>query len=393
MQLAYLDCFSGVAGDMFLAALLDAGLPISVIHDTLAKLGLPGVSVSAERVTRHALAATHLKVAIDASEQKAHRHLPQIVNIIRNADLPASAQTNAIRVFERLAQAEAKVHGSSIDKVHFHEVGAADAILDIVSACVGLHHLGVTRLVCSPIPTGSGVVKCAHGLMPVPAPAVAELLSGFPLASTDEQRELTTPTGAALVTTLADSFGPPPTMQLERVGVGAGGHEGVTRPNIMRVLLGRSANAPDHEEADTVVALEANLDDASGQIVAHTIQSALAAGALDAFATPITMKKGRPGCVLTLLVKPADAERLTTLLFAETPTFGVRSADHARRKLRREHVTADTPFGAIRVKLGRLGDNVVQAQPEFDDCAAASAAHHVALRRVQEAALDAWRRR
>jgi len=273
--------------------------------------------------------------------------------------------------------------------VHFHEVGAADAIVDIVCACAGLAALAVERVTCSPIPVGSGTVTCEHGVMPVPAPATAHLLRGHPMAGGDEVGELTTPTGAALLTTLAEEFGPLPEMTLETVGYGAGTRESQTRPNLLRLFIGQVA-PPDTAEHDTVTLLETQVDDATGQSLGYACQRLLEAGALDVYIVPIIMKKGRPGQVLTIVCRPRDAQALETLVFAETSTFGVRRYEVRRTKLARQHVTVQTRFGAIRVKLGRRGDESEQAWPEYEDCAAAARKAGVPLQDVQRETLRAW---
>jgi uncharacterized protein (TIGR00299 family) protein len=388
MKIAYFDCFSGAAGDMILAALHDAGCPLTVYEDVIRRLDLPGVAVAASRVKRHGLAATHIDVTIAAPGGHGHRHLAHILRLINAAGLPDRVAANARRVFQRLAEAEATVHQTSVEKVHFHEVGADDAIVDIVGACAALDALGIDRVVCSPIPTGTGTVRCDHGVMPVPAPATALLLRGVPLAECDEPGELTTPTGAALLATLADDFGPLPALRLAAVGCGTGTREGRTRPNLLRVLIGESSDEAAGEQ-DVVTVLEAQVDDAPGQVLAHVLERALAAGALDAFIVPIIMKKGRPGQLLTVLCRAAHAAALETLLLTETTTFGVRRHECRRTKLAREHTTVATEFGPVRVKLGRRGDTRLQAWPEFEDCAALADSAGVPLREVQAAALRA----
>jgi len=394
MRCGYLDCFSGVAGNMVLGALIDAGLPVHVLNDTVAQLGLEGVTVKVERVSRGGLAATH--VAVDAGSHSGHhhRHLPEILGMITAAQLPSRVADRATRIFRRLAEAEAGVHGIDIDEVHFHEVGAADAIVDIVGACMGFEALGLERLFSSPIPTGSGTVTCAHGVLPVPAPATAALLRGVPLAPSDEVGELTTPTGAAIVTTLAEQFGPLPGMTIRAIGYGAGTRENRARPNVLRLIVGdlpESVSQPDLEH-DQVVVLETQVDDVPAQILAFTTQRLLDAGALDAFLVPIIMKKGRPGHLLTVLARPQDVPTLEDVLFAETGTLGIRQQEGLRSKLGRRHVTVNTRFGPIRVKLGLRGPRVVRVSPEYEDCAAAARATGASLRDVQAAALDAWMR-
>ncbi|MGE0480616.1 MAG: nickel pincer cofactor biosynthesis protein LarC [Phycisphaerae bacterium] len=389
MRTCYFDCFSGAAGDMILAALVDAGCPIDDLRAVVARLNLAGVELHAERVKRHGIAATLVRVAIGTGAPRQHRHLSHILKIIAAAELPAPVAANASAVFRRLAEAEAAVHATTVEKVHFHEVGADDAIVDIVGAAAALHLLGVERVVCSPIPTGSGSVMCEHGLMPVPAPATAKLLVGAAIAACDEPGELTTPTGAAILTTLAAGFGGVPAMQLTATGCGAGTREGKTRANILRVLIGDSsaAETPEH---DVVCVLEAQVDDLSPQTLAYACEQVLHAGALDVFTVPIVMKKGRAGQLVTVLCAPGDRERIEAVLFRETSTFGVRRHEALRSKLRREHVAVATEFGPIRVKVGRLRGDLLQATPEYEDCAAAARRSGVALRHVQGAAMKAW---
>ena len=392
MRIAYFDCFSGVAGDMTLAALIHAGLDPAVLRDMIERLGLPGVTLHVESAKRHGIAATHVDVRIDESEKKAHRHLPHIIDIIQRADFTEPVQAKAIATFERLAEAEASVHGTTPDKVHFHEVGAADAIVDICGACLGLHTLEIEAVYCSPVPTGSGTVQCAHGLMPVPAPATAELLKGVPIAPVEEPGELTTPTGAALVKTLVTEFGPLPEMRIEQVGYGAGTRIGKTRPNVLRVLVGEIAAAPDGE-TDSVAVLEAQVDDSDGQRLAYTVEQLLAAGALDAYLVPIMMKKGRPGQLITVLTPPAAVATTERILLSETSTLGVRRSTVWRTKLPRRFETVETPYGSLPVKVTSRPGGGLQAWPEYDDCAARAREHQVPLRQVQEAALWAWQQR
>ena len=393
MRCGYFDCFSGAAGDMILGALLGAGLSIDRLREAIGRLGLAGVALDSEPVRRGGFAATRVKVELGGETPRAHRHLPDIVAIIERAGLSPLTTERAQRVFARLAEAEACVHGIAVDKVHFHEVGAADAIVDIVGACVGIEALGIERLVCSPIPTGSGTVQCEHGVLPVPAPATAELLRGVPLAACDEPAELTTPTGAAILTTLAESFGPLPPMRIASVGYGAGTRENRGRPNFLRLVVGDLAEPRAGDEEERVLVLETEVDDATGQMIAFAIQRLLEAGALDAFAVPIVMKKGRPGQLLTVLCRLEDAAGLEDVLFGETTTFGVRRHESVRHTLARGHETVSTRFGPIRVKIGWRGGEVCQAWPEYEDCAAAAREHGTRLRAVQDAALREWTQR
>jgi len=386
MKIAYFDCFNGAGGDMIVASLLDAGADVETLRRRLAALPVEGYTLSISEMSKQGFAATQFRVDLDATTEQPHRHLSHIRKIIDASDLPALVKGKALRVFTRLAEAEAKVHGTTIEKVHFHEVGAVDAIMDVVGAVLALDLLGVEQVFCSAIPVGSGTVTCQHGVMPVPAPATAELLRGVPLATTDEAGELTTPTAAAVLTTLASAFGPAPAMTLSEIGYGAGTREGHTRPNLLRVLIGETG-APC--ETDTVVVLETSLDDASPELIGHCLERLLAEAALDAFATPIQMKKSRPGVMLTVLCEPHRADALERILFAETTTFGVRRHGATRTKMRRRHETVTTPFGEIRMKVGEHGE-IRTASPEFEDCRAAAGRHGVPLREVLAAVNAAW---
>jgi hypothetical protein len=388
MRIGYFDCFSGAAGDMILGALVDAGTPVELFQQIISRLGLPEVSLTVEKVKRHGLAATHVRVHVDPSAPKKHRHLSHIVRIIDAAALPEPVARRAKAVFTRLAEAEAQVHATTVEKVHFHEVGAADAIVDIVCACAGVEQLNLERILCSPIPTGSGTLTCDHGVMPVPAPATALLLRGAPLADCDEPGELTTPTGAAILTTMASGFGRLPPMRLTRIGCGAGTREGRTRPNILRLLVGESEAAA--TAAETVVVLEAQVDDMTGQAVAFATERLLESGALDAYVVPIIMKKGRPGQLLTALARVEDASAIEELVLTQTSTLGVRRRLCERRLLDRAIQTVQTRFGPIGVKVGQRDGRPVHAWPEYDDCSAAARASGVALSVVQQEALRAW---
>jgi len=386
MTTAYFDCFNGAAGDMIVASLIDAGADANVLRERLAALPVEGYALTVEKVSKQGFAATRFSVQLEPTAKQPHRHLKNIVAILDDADLPAAVIDCSKLIFTRLAQAEAKVHGTSVEKVHFHEVGAVDAIIDVTGAALALDMLGVSRVICSPVPVGSGTVKCDHGIMPVPAPATAELLTGVPIAETPELGELTTPTGAAILTTLAESFGPMPTMSLRTTGYGAGTRDGRTRPNVLRVLLGEPSEAG---ETDEVTVLETNLDDTTPEIVAFAMDRLLAAGALDVYTLPIQMKKGRSGLLLTVLCEPARANALESVVFAETPTFGVRRTTMRRSKLRRRHETVQTPFGPIRMKIGER-EGAATVSPEFEDCRAAAETNGVPLRVVMTAAHKAW---
>ena len=387
MKIAYFDCFNGAAGDMIVAALLDAGADAEALRSGLDSLGVGGYALSIEKITKQGFAATRFRVDLDPSSDQPHRHLKQVVEIINGGKLSVAVTAKAIAIFERLAEAEAAVHATSVEKVHFHEVGAVDAIVDVVGAVLACELLGVEEIICSPIPVGSGTVTCEHGVIPVPAPATARMLKGVPLAASDETGELTTPTGAAVLTTLASRFGAIPAMTMTAVGVGAGSREGRSRPNILRVLLGTTGDAG--SDADRIVQLETNLDDASPEIIGYCQQRLLDAGALDVYTVPIHMKKWRTGVVLTVLCKPGDADALERIVFAETTTFGVRRQTLDRHTMHRRSERVTTPFGEIRVKIGRRGD-IETISPEYDDCRAAAIEHDTPLRDVVAAARAAW---
>lgn len=302
MTIAYFDCFSGASGDMILGALIDAGADLAAIRRQLAGLGIEGCSVQSSRITKQSLAATQVTVPGDTGDSLPHRSFGTIRGIIENARLSARVKEQAVAVFRRLAEAEARVHDCPVEQVHFHEVGAVDALADIIGTAIALEDLAVERTVCSPVPTGSGTVTCAHGVLPVPAPATAELLKGVPLALCDEVGELTTPTGAAILTTVADSFGPLPAMTIGSIGYGAGRREGRSRPNVLRVILGEPVTT---SPADGITVLEANIDDATPEVVGYCTERLLEAGALDVYCVPIYMKKYAPGVLLTVLAETA----------------------------------------------------------------------------------------
>ncbi len=389
MKLAYFDCFSGAGGDMIVAALLDAGADEATLRDGIAALNLSGYSLTIEKINKQGFAATRFLVELESSKKQPHRHLKDIVKIIEAANLSATVQQHSIRIFERLADAEAKVHGTTIDKVHFHEVGAVDAIIDIVGAVLAIDSLDVGQVICSPLPLGSGTVLCDHGVMPVPAPATAWLLKGVPVAESDEVGELVTPTAAAILTTLADRFGSMPSTTLSAIGYGAGTRDGQTRPNVLRVLLGQDVATPDEAEMDQIVVLETNLDDCSPEIVGHCMDTLLTAGVLDVFAVPIMGKKHRPGFLLTVLCEPAGVGAAEHILFTQTTTFGIRRRSSLRVKLARRNEVVVTPFGPVSVKIGER-KGLVTVSPEFESCREAADKHHVAVRVVMDAARSAW---
>jgi uncharacterized protein (TIGR00299 family) protein len=388
MKIAYFDCFSGAAGDMLVASLLDAGASLDAIQSCLSGLEMHGFRVRADKIRKQGLAATQFIVETDEGEAQPHRHLSHVREILVQGLPEGAVRNRALATFERLAAAEGAVHGMPAEQVHFHEVGAIDAIVDIVGVMAALDELGIERIASSPLPTGTGTVRCAHGLMPVPAPATAELLRGLPIRPSDEPGELLTPTGAAVLTTIANSFGQMPAMRLERVGLGAGQRDTTGLPNVVRVMIGETADSADQ---DAVAILEANIDDAPGEWIGHCLGRLLDAGALDAYCVPIHMKKSRPGVVLTVICEPARSEELESILFAETTTFGVRRTTAGRSRLTRRHETLNTPYGVVRMKIGERHGRVVSFAPEYDDCVSAARSAGVPLREVMQAAVLAWR--
>lgn len=381
MKIAYIDAFSGLAGDMVVGALLDAGADPAALVAALDSLGT-GARFRAEKTKRAGIAAT--KFHIEFEDQKKHRHLPHIVKMIEAAPLPAQVQKDSVRVFEALGAAEAQVHGTSIEKVHFHEVGAIDSICDIVGACFAFHQLGVESIFCSAINTGSGTVEADHGLMPVPAPATALLLEGKPVYARGPATELTTPTGAAIVAALGCGFGPMPAMTIERSGFGAGTKEFAGMANVVRVLIGESSSA---SESTLVSVLEANIDDSTPQVLGYAMERLFAAGALDVTLQPVYMKKQRPGTLVQVIAAPERQEELAALILTETSTLGLRITRAERRVEARHHVDVETGFGSVRVKVAAGGG----ASPEYEDCRTLAIASGRPLKEVLAAAMAAYR--
>jgi len=373
-RLAYLDCFSGAAGDMVLGAIVDAGLPLRDLERALKPLRLGGWKLRARRVERGPVACRKVDVVV----KPGHRHVraAEVLRTVRR--LPAPARDSAVRVFERLAAAEGKVHGVPAARVEFHEVGAIDAILDVAGACLGLRLLGIDRLHASPLPFTRGSVATEHGTLPVPAPATVELMKGWPTFGLDVARELVTPTGAALVTTLATPA-PFPEMTIEAVGCGAGDDDAADRPDFLRLVVGAAA---DPETTDVAWLVETNLDNASGELVGWLFERLFAAGALDVFTTPIQMKKSRPAVTISVLAPPSRLRAIEETLLVESPTFGVRRSLVERRKLAREERVVRTRYGPIRVKVGRMNGRVVRTAPEYEDVRAAALKHRVPLSAV-----------
>lgn len=383
MKTMYFDCFSGAAGDMIVGALIDAGADFAKVRDGLMSLGVEGYDVAIEKVKKKGVMATKFHVNV-AEHGHPHRHLKHIVEIIEKGDLPQSVRDASLETFRRIAEAEATVHGSTMEKVHFHEVGAVDSIVDIVGAHLALDQIKPERIESSPLHIGSGTVKCAHGVMPVPAPATALLLKGLPTYGGTIEGELVTPTGAALIAQLAQKFGPQPAMAIDIVGSGSGTRDLPDRPNVLRVLLGQAAGMSSATETVTIV--EANIDDMNPELLPPLVKSLLDAGARDAFLTPILGKKGRPAYLVTAMADDATAEKVADALFRGSSTLGMRIHREERICLDREFKTVQTPWGAVRVKVGLRDGAVANVAPEFDECARVAEAAQVAVRDVYDAA-------
>lgn len=384
MKTLYFDCFAGASGDMILGAMVAAGVDPRALTEQLSLLGVQGFEIDFATVDRSGISATHARV--HTAHEHAHRHLSDILKIIYASGLSEGVKDRAAKIFSRLADAEAKVHNEPVEHVHFHEVGALDAIVDVVGAAICFELLGIERFVCSPLHVGSGTVEMDHGRFPVPPPAVAELLKGAPVYATDITGELVTPTGAAIITTVCSAFGPLPKLKLESTGYGAGTREYKGFPNALRVLIGDDAQ---DTASETLWMIETNVDDMSPQIFGHVMDRALELGALDCYFTPIQMKKNRPGVMLSVLCRDSDREKLSQMLFSETTTLGLRSYSVERRALQRESVRVETPYGPIDVKVAKLNGHIVNQMPEYEQCREAARRANVALRIVEEAARNA----
>ncbi|MBM7855314.1 uncharacterized protein (TIGR00299 family) protein [Desulfohalotomaculum tongense] len=394
MKAAYFDCFSGIAGDMIVGALLDAGLSLEELKAELNKLNLDGWRVEAKKVKKHGITGTKFIVHVEhhhhdyEHHHHHHRNLHHIRQIINGSTLDQPVKETALKIFERLAAAEAKVHDTTVDQIHFHEVGALDAIIDIVGAAVGLYKLGVEKVISSPLTTGTGFVHCAHGIIPVPAPATVELLQGVPCRHGDIQEEMVTPTGAAILTTVCTQFEPMPEMVTSAVGYGSGERE-LPIPNLLRVHIGELKSSFSSEnDTDTVQVIEANIDDMNPEFYSAAVQRLLDSGALDVYISPVLMKKGRPGTVLHLIAPPGLEQRLGQILLEETTTIGYRSYTAKRRMLERELVPVKTRYGTVRVKVARQQDKILNIAPEYEDCLQAAKLNGVPVKLIYNTAIE-----
>jgi uncharacterized protein (TIGR00299 family) protein len=399
---AYLQCPTGIAGDMCLGALVDAGVPLEYLIDRLKSLGIEQeYKLKAEKVHRKGQIATKVYVDLLTTSPEHHhhppaRHLPEIEQLIASASLPSRAREWSLQVFRQLAVAEGAVHGIEPEKVHFHEVGATDAIVDIVGTCLGLDWLGIEELFCSALPTGSGTIKAAHGILPVPVPAVLKLWETrkVPVYSNGIEKELVTPTGAAIATTLARSFGPPPAMTIEKIGLGAGSLD-LPIPNLLRLWLGKKITPNLSPTQETIAVLETQIDDLSPQAIAYTLEQLLAAGAVDVFTQAIGMKKSRLGILLTVICPPEKVAICEQIIFRETTTLGIRHLTQQRNILDREIKSVETPYGEVRVKVATVGTGkekqTLNVQPEYEDCATLARQYNLPWREIYQMTLDAWK--
>ena len=399
-KILYLDCFSGVAGDMLLGACLDAGVPLDAVRAALGSLGVDDYTVSSERVVRGGIAATRWLLderipagavpAQDGAPGHPHRHVAQIERLIARSALAPASRDRAIALVHRLAAIEADIHQMSIEDVHLHEVGALDSIVDIVGGVFALEWFGADRIVASPLNLGSGTVRCAHGTLPVPAPATARLVQGVPVYQDGPAVELTTPTGALLVTGFADAFGPMPPMRVEAIGYGAGSRDFPDRPNVLRLMVGAADARAAAPSRGRVTLMTFEIDDMNPQIYGVLIDMLLGAGAHDVYYTPVQMKKNRPGTLVTVMAPPERRPALSAIVFRETTTLGVRYHDEERDVLDREIVTVTTAWGPVPIKVARLGGVVTNAAPEFEACVALARSKNVPVKDIQAAATKAW---
>ncbi len=386
MNIAYFDCFSGASGDMILGALLDAGLPLETLQAEIAKLGLDHYDLSVEKVVKKGMGGSQAMVSVDEDHHHHHhRHLHHIEKIIGGSKLGDRVKGDSLKIFHRLAEAEAKVHRTSVDKIHFHEVGAMDAIIDVVGSAAGFAALGIDEIHCSPLHVGSGTVECAHGTLPVPAPATMELIQGVPIYSTGVTGELLTPTGAAILTTLASGFGPMPAMTVDKIGYGAGTSEPAI-PNLLRLCLGRASVEDVGYDVERMAVIETSIDDMNPQIYEHLMERALEMGAMDIFLSPLQMKKNRPGTLATIICTPDQVGEFSDLLIRETTSIGLRWRIENRIKARRSFEGIDTEYGLVKLKIARKGNAIINMTPEYEDCKRLAREKNAPLKSVMAAA-------
>jgi len=390
-RIAYLDCATGISGDMLLGALLDVGWPEQNLRELIAKLKLGDMQLKVDRVSKRGIAATQVKII--SSPHQPHRGLHDLASIVMQAELPQSIQERAISALKLLAEAESQVHGVPVDRIHFHEVGAVDTIVDIVGALVGFDQLGIAEIHCSALPWSRGTVKTEHGILPVPPPAVALLLRGVPVIGADIEGETVTPTGATLARTLAKQFGAVPAMQVESIGYGAGQSDWPDRPNVLRLTIGESATTSDGLVVEQLTLLSCNIDDMNPQWYEPLMKELYDAKALDVWLTPAQMKKNRPGTLVEVLCHPQDAARLRDVILRDSTTLGVRETSVMRHSLPRHIQTVETSYGAVRMKIATLPDGSTKASPEHDDCVTRAAERRVSVGDVWLAAMQVFNSR
>jgi len=390
MKIAYFDCFAGAGGDMIAAAMLDAGLDLEFLRKQLATLGIKNFDIKLTQTKRAGLRAVSFTPAF--KEDKHHRNLKDITEIISNSKIHNKAKETAIAIFNKLAAAEALVHNKDLQEIHFHEVGALDSIVDIVSASIGMVALEIEKVYCSTLSIGGGTIKCAHGILPVPGPATAELLKGVPTVGGPIDKELLTPTAAAILTTIVSQFGVLPEMKIEKIGYGAGSLESEKFPNVLRLIIGQSV-CENTANTDSVCLMEANSDDVTGEIVGFVTEKLFESNALDVFTTPIYMKHNRPAVKISVICRIEDVPQIEEILFTEGLTFGIRKQILHRSKLQRDFAKVATEFGEIKIKTGSLNGRIVTAKPEFSDCAAAAKKHNVAVKTVIQTAMAEYKKR
>jgi pyridinium-3,5-bisthiocarboxylic acid mononucleotide nickel chelatase len=388
MTIAYLDCFAGISGDMLLGALVDVGWPEERLRDVIARLRLGDVHLKVERVVKHGISATQVNIL--SSPHQPHRGLNDLASIVIQADLPGFIQERAISALKLLAEAESAVHNVPVEKIHFHEVGAVDTIVDIVGALMGMHELKIENVHCTSVPWSRGTVKTEHGILPVPPPAVAMLLRDVPVVGVDIEGETVTPTGATLVRTLVQHFGPMPLMQVSRVGYGAGQRDWPDRPNVLRLMIGESTESTSGLQVESLIQLACNIDDMNPEWYSALINQLYDAAALDVWLTPVQMKKNRPGIVVEVLSRPENTNALRALLLRHTTTLGVRESTITRFSLPRRFELVETAYGSVRMKIATLPDGSEKASPEHDDCAARADEKDVSVGEVWLAAIRSW---
>ncbi|MDM8552865.1 nickel pincer cofactor biosynthesis protein LarC [Desulfobacterales bacterium HSG2] len=386
MKTAYFDCFAGAGGDMILAALMDAGLDVERLRSELTKLHLGHYDLRVKKVLKKGIGGSQAVVIVDEEHHgHHHRHLSHIREIIEKSDLEESVRQKSIAIFTRLAEAEAKIHQTSVENIHFHEVGAMDAVIDVVGSVAGLNALGIEKVFCSHLHVGTGTVKCAHGILPVPAPATAELIKGKPVYSTGIEGELLTPTAAAILTTLSSNFGPMPAMTVKHIGYGAGTSD-LPIPNLLRLIIGETGDEFSGYQTEEVAVIETGIDDMNPQIYGYLAERMLEMGALDVFLTPLQMKKNRPGTLITVICRPETVGKFSDFLIRETTTIGLRWRTDRRIKAQRTIEEVETEYGVIRFKTARVAGEVVNVSPEYEDCRRAALEEKVPLKEVMKAA-------